>query len=147
MRVYYLDSSVAAYDLLPDGNPRVGAWIDGIIDDGGRLVSSRLLRLELARLARREHLDGSLLEEVVARVDLVEIDRRTVDFAETIEPHVNALDALHLATAWLLDPALTVATHDRAMAAAAAEMGLATIDPLAPDPGPDGREPTDGDPE
>jgi predicted nucleic acid-binding protein len=129
---HYIDSSVAAHAILPGGDSAARAWIDGAVAAGAGLVSSRLLRLELARLVRRERLETSLVEEVVARIDLVEVSRRAVDFAETIRPHVKALDALHLATAWLLDPALTLATHDRAMASAAAELGLATFDPLAP---------------
>jgi predicted nucleic acid-binding protein len=128
---YYIDSSVAAHAVLPGGNTAARDWIDWARAQGAGLVSSRLLRLELARLIRRERLDMSLLEEVVARIDLVAVSRRTLGFAETIRPHVKALDALHLATAWLLDPALTVATHDRPMALVAAEVGLATIDPLA----------------
>jgi predicted nucleic acid-binding protein len=128
---YYLDSSVAAHALLPDGDPRAATWMDQVITNGGRLVASRLLRLELTRLARRDRMSLAALEPVIARVDLAEIDRAAVDWAESIKPHVKALDALHLATAWLLDPDLVVATHDHTMAAAAVELGLATLDPFA----------------
>ncbi|MDR3360060.1 MAG: type II toxin-antitoxin system VapC family toxin [Bifidobacteriaceae bacterium] len=99
MTDYHLDSSVAAHALLPDGDPRAAAWIDHVIGDGGHLVASSLLRLELTRLARREMLTLTALEPLMARVDLVEIDRVAIDRAESIEPHVKALDSLHLATA------------------------------------------------
>lgn len=50
--------------------------------------------------------------------------------AESIERHVKALDALHLATALLIGDQVTVATHDAQMRSAAEHLGLSVVDPV-----------------
>lgn len=46
---------------------------------------------------------------------MLEITRDTHPVAESFERHVKTLDALHLATALLIDEVVTVATHDKTM--------------------------------
>lgn len=72
------------------------------------LVSSALARAEVSR-AVLPFGDGALKRagEVLARLDLVRINDRVLAKAGTIEPgEVRTLDAIHLATASLLDASL-----------------------------------------
>ena len=127
----YLDSSVALRTILdvPE-RVRLQSWMQ---TPDVTFVSSRLLRNEVIRMLRR---DGRPLHEGVPlldRVGLLDITRETHTVAESIERHVKALDALHLATALLIGDPLTVATHDSAMKAAAVQLGLMVADPVVPE--------------
>ena len=51
--------------------------------------------------------------------------------AAAIEAHIKSLDAIHLATCALLGANIGIVTHDAQMSAAAASLGLETMDPLA----------------
>jgi len=64
-------------------------------------------------------------------VNLVSIDDGVLRFAAAIEAHVKSLDAIHLATCAILGANISVVTHDVQMSAAAASLGLDTMDPLA----------------
>ena len=124
----YLDSSVALRTILdvPERR-RVQSWMQ---EAGTTFVSSRLLRTEVIRVLRR---DGRPLGDgkpLLDRVGLIDITRRVHAIAESIEPHIKTLDALHLATALLIDEAVTVATHDHAMRAVAEHLGLLVVDPV-----------------
>ena len=124
----YLDSSVALRTILdvPERR-RVQSWMQ---EAGTTFVSSRLLRTEVIRVLRR---DGRPLGDgkpLLGRVGLIDITRRVHTIAESIERHVRTLDALHLATALLIDEAVTVATHDHAMRAVAEHLGLLVVDPV-----------------
>ncbi|MDR1266333.1 MAG: PIN domain-containing protein [Propionibacteriaceae bacterium] len=138
MTLFYVDASVVGHALLADGDPRASAWLNQASRDGCHLISSRLIRLELTRLARREGLALSWVAEAAARLDLVTLDEAALGQAEGIEQHVKSLDAIHLGTALSVDPALTVVSHDGVMLRVADELGFPTLDPLAaasdPDP-------------
>ena len=124
----YLDSSVALRTILdvPERR-RVQSWMQ---EAGTTLVSSRLLRTGVIRVLRH---DGRPLGDgkpLLDRVGLIDITRRVHTIAESIERHIKTLDALHLATALLIDEAVTVATHDHAMRAVAEHLGLLVVDPV-----------------
>jgi predicted nucleic acid-binding protein len=129
--LYYIDTSVIGHAILPGGDPRAARWLTRVQAGGHQLVSSRLLRLEVARLVRRQGLDTALVEEALGQINLVDIDNPTLAQAESVQHHVKSLDAIHLGTALSIDPAITVASHDTALLAAAESLGLITIDPLA----------------
>jgi hypothetical protein len=98
--------------------------------EGPIFVSSRLLRTEVIRVLRR---DGRPLTDgtpLLDRVGLLEISRATHTVAESIERHVKTLDALHLATALLIDEPVAMATHDASMKAVAVQLGLDVTDPV-----------------
>lgn len=125
----YIDTSALGRVLLgePDG-PAVVREL-GRYD---RRVASRLLRIELRRLALRY----DLLEEadaLAATVALVPLEQTLLDHAETVEPAaVATLDAIHLVTALRLAEAGlldAVMTFDGRLAAAAAAHGLAVVAP------------------
>lgn len=127
-QVTELDSSVALRTILdiPE-RERLQTWMQS---PGTTLVSSRLLRTEMVRVLRR---DGRPLADgtpLLDRVGMLEISRETHTVAESIERHVNTLNALHLATALLVGEHVTLATHDLTMKAVAEHLGLLVTDPV-----------------
>lgn len=128
---WYIDASVALHALLPGGDLRARRWLDAVTQAGDDVFSSMLLHLELARVLRREGLDVSMARPVLDRVNLVSIDDGVLRFAAAIEAHIKSLDAIHLATCALLGANIGIVTHDAQMSAAAASLGLETMDPLA----------------
>lgn len=128
---WYIDASVALHALLPGGDLRARRWLDAVTQAGDDVFSSMLLHLELTRVLRREGLDASMVRPVLDRVNLVSIDDGVLRFAAAIEAHIKSLDAIHLATCALLGANIGIVTHDAQMSAAAASLGLETMDPLA----------------
>ncbi len=95
-------------------------------------VASRLLRVELRRVGRRE----DALEEadrLLEGVLLIPVDEDVLAAAETILPTtVGTLDAIHLATAVRLDKAGeldALMTYDKQLATGAREHGLTVLSP------------------
>jgi len=125
----YLDTSALGRILL--GEPDAPA----VLRELGRFdahVASRLLRVELRRLALRY----GLLEaagELLAAVALVPLDQTTLDVAETVLPaSLATLDAIHLVTALrLADAGLldTVMTYHARLAEGASRHGLTVLAP------------------
>jgi predicted nucleic acid-binding protein len=125
----YLDTSALGRVLL--GEPDAPA----ILRDLGRFdrhVASRLLRVELRRLALRHgRLDAA--DRLLAGVALVPVDEGVVATAETVPPATLAtLDAIHLVTALRLSDAGlldAVMTYDTRLAAGAQEHGPSVLAP------------------
>jgi uncharacterized protein len=120
----YLDTSVLGRVLL--GEPDTRAILDAL-GDFDQHISSRLLRLELRRLAFRH---GCLADadQLLAGVAMIPIDEQALAAAETIPPAtVATLDAIHLVAALRLaeaDLLDAVMTYDARLAAGAREHGL-----------------------
>ncbi len=127
---WYLDTSVALHAILPFGDPRAGAWLREREIAGDQLLSSTLLELEIARALRRERIDLRTARLVLDRTNLVSLDDGVLHVAAALEPHLKALDALHLATCSMLGYGVTLVTHDASLAAAAATLGIEHLDPL-----------------
>jgi uncharacterized protein len=126
----YLDTSALGRVLLAEPDMRA---IRGALGDFQAHVSSRLLAVELRRLALRRGLDATALLNGVALVPVTETVLRA---AEALRPaKLRTLDAIHLAT--LLStrdgavPVTTMMTYDHDLQAAAREHGLAVIAPAA----------------
>jgi predicted nucleic acid-binding protein len=121
----YLDSSVALAHLrAEDRVPSENLWAES-------LVSSRLLEYEtLSRLhsAGRGASHGEMARELLRRVALLELVEPVVGRAlEAFPLPVRTLDALHLASmTFLLEQgvALTLASYDRRLSAAAEALGI-----------------------
>jgi predicted nucleic acid-binding protein len=120
----YVDSSVfIAHLLSEDRRPAEQLWAEP-------LASSRLLEVEAwNRLHAHGWGDlGDDLRALLARLSLLEMDEPVL--ARAIEPFpipVRALDAIHLASADCLrrtGHAVSMATYDTRMGAAAREMGF-----------------------
>jgi predicted nucleic acid-binding protein len=125
----YLDTSALGRVLLDEPDKRA---IKDALDDFERVVASRLLRIELRRVAlKRGLLDRA--ESLLADISLVPLDDRILTATETLAPaSVGALDAIHLATAVQLAGAgklNAVMTYDKGLAAGAREHGIAVLSP------------------
>jgi predicted nucleic acid-binding protein len=127
----YVDTSVLGRVLL--GEPDAPA----VLRELGRYqerLASRLLRVELRRLALREGRPEAA-GELLAGVAFVPLEQSLLDEAEVVLPAtVATLDAIHLATALRLarDGVLdTVMTYDRRLAAGAAHHGLQVLAPVS----------------
>jgi uncharacterized protein len=125
----YLDTSALGRVLL--GEPAAEA----VIAELGRFeerAASRLMRIELRRLAARQGLLDAA-DRLLAGVALLPLDDAILDAAETLgPPNVGTLDAIHLATAVRLAGAgilQTVLTYDERLAEGARAHGLAVVAP------------------
>jgi uncharacterized protein len=125
----YVDTSALGRVLLgePDA-PAVLRELAGF----ERHVASRLMRIELRRLALREHaLDAA--DQLLRGVALVPLAQSILDAAEEVPPAtVATLDAIHLATALELASAgmlESVMTYDARLAEGAERHGLHVLAP------------------
>lgn len=125
----YLDTSALGRVLL--GEPDRSAILREMAAFDVR-VSSRLLRIELCRLALRHDLLDSA-DRVLMRIALLPLDDAVLTSAETTPPSaVATLDAIHLATALQLAEAGsldTVMTYDVRLAEGARQHGLTVLAP------------------
>ncbi len=96
------------------------------------LVSSRLLRVELRRMAARESL-LDIADRLLLTVALIPIDEAVLAAAETLDPAtVATLDAIHLTTALRIADSEgldKLVTYDRQLARAAELHGIAVLAP------------------
>jgi len=130
----YLDSSIVLRAVLPGpGRAAWRRWLDATATQFDALVSSRLLRTEVARVLRREQLPLTEGDKALSRIRLISVTGATFQVAESIEPNVRTLDALHLATALIIGRPLIVLTHDVTMADVAGAVGLQSSDPVGVD--------------
>jgi len=125
----YVDTGALGRVLL--GEPDAAAVIAGL-REFEQHIASRLLRVELRRLALREGLLEQA-DQLLSGVALLPLDEAVLDAAETVPPaSVATLDAIHLVTALrLADEELldTVVTYDTRLADGAREHGLSVIAP------------------
>jgi uncharacterized protein len=129
MAAVYVDTSAIGRVLLgePDG-PAVLRDLAGF----DQHVASRLLRIELRRLALREDaLEAA--DRLLDGVALIPLDDTILAASETLPPAtVATLDAIHLATALRLATAGvldTIMTYDRQLADGAVHHGLRILAP------------------
>ena len=125
----YVDTSAVGRVLL--GEPDAPAVLRDLADFDQH-VASRLLRIELRRLALREDaLEAA--DRLLDGVALIPLDDAILASSETLPPTtVATLDAIHLATALRLAIAGvldTVMTYDRRLADGAAHHGLRVLAP------------------
>ena len=125
----YVDTSAVGRVLL--GEPDAAAVLRDLAAFDQH-VASRLLRIELRRLALREDaLEAA--DRLLDGVALIPLDAAILTSSETLPPAtVATLDAIHLATAVRLAAAGvldTVMTYDRRLADGAAHHGLRVLAP------------------
>ncbi|GAB96225.1 hypothetical protein BJY21_004436 [Kineosphaera limosa] len=131
---YYLDSSVGLRILLGH-SPAAARWFDSATGSPrDRVISSRLLRTEMTRALRRLGEPLETRRAVLDHVGIVPLDHAVLQEAEAIVPHLKSLDAIHLGSALRSGvEGIVIATHDRAMAVVAGELGLDVHDPVTDD--------------
>ncbi len=142
----YLDSC-ALVKLIRDEDETVAlqSWLDDRADDV--VVTSELALAEVIRVVRRNnHTDqGELIDAdelaadldeaaaVLAATAQVAVDREILERAGALDaPMIRTLDAIHLASALALAPAVTeFVTYDRRSAEIARAAGLVVVGPTA----------------
>ena len=125
----YVDTSALGRVLL--GEPSAPAVL-AVLADFDQHVASRLLGVELRRLAlRHDLLDHA--DQLLGAVALVPMDAALLASAETVPPsEVATLDAIYLATALRLASAgavEAVMTYDLRLAEGARHHGLEVVAP------------------
>jgi uncharacterized protein len=129
MAAVYVDTSAVGRVLL--GEPDAPAVLRALAGFEQH-VASRLMRIELRRLALRE---GALeaADRLLDGVALIPLDDAILTSSETLPPAtVATLDAIHLATALRLAAAGVldaVMTYDVRLAAGAEQHGLRVLAP------------------
>ncbi|WP_315071632.1 type II toxin-antitoxin system VapC family toxin [Actinomyces massiliensis] len=130
----YVDTSAALLVLLgQEGAASAQAFLNRLASRE-RVTSSVLLQIEMMRALHRERLSLTIAQELLDGVELMPINDDVVERACAMTEELKSLDAIHLATALLLDDPrdpVTVFTHDVRLADAARSHGLAVFDPLA----------------
>ena len=126
--ILYVDTS-AAFKLVVEeaGSSALSRFVAGATDDD--LVSAWLLHTELHCAATRQAaVQHDLVEDVLARVELIDVSRFHFQRAAALPGGLRAADALHLAVA--LDArAGAILVYDAELAAAAEVAGLTVIAP------------------
>ncbi|TAM70431.1 MAG: PIN domain-containing protein [Microbacteriaceae bacterium] len=135
MRIYVDSSALIKRAIEEPESDALVAHLETRVEDGDTLVSSSLAWVEVTRALRTrlDHEHPSTVAELtdVALSGIAEfpLDARVVALARRIGPPLlRTLDALHLASATLLDADLLV-VYDGRLAAAAAELGIRTVSP------------------
>ncbi|WP_194949177.1 PIN domain-containing protein [Actinomyces trachealis] len=146
---YYLDTSFAGIALFPQQGPperrneyaRVGKRAANIIRsalDDADLYSSALIDVELTHVVHHAGLPSANIDSFLSYLRRVRIDAEVIQRARTLTKALRSLDAIHLASALILDSPtapVTLLTHDRRMSIAAAAHGLTVVDLLEDDAG------------
>jgi predicted nucleic acid-binding protein len=129
MAAVYVDTSAIGRILL--GEPDAPAVLRDLADFDQH-IASRLMRIELRRLALREGLLDAA-DQLLSGVALIPLDEAVLAAAETVPPvTVATLDAIHLATALRLATAGgldAVMTYDVRLADGAEQHGLRVLKP------------------
>ena len=128
MGIAYVDAS--ALVKLVVSEPESTAVFRWFIE-AERIVSSRIGLIETIRASSRRDHDPAHRAAVLAEVDVIELDAAIAAVASTVAPAVpRSLDAIHLATAMVLAPALDAfVTYDDRLAVAARAIGLPVMRP------------------
>ncbi|WP_350280336.1 type II toxin-antitoxin system VapC family toxin [Kribbella sp. HUAS MG21] len=133
MRVYFDSSALIKRVVVEDESTDLVDFLDARYEQGDLLASSSLAWVEVSRvvLARvKKPADaGSLIDDAMSGMDERPMTGEVVSVARRIEPLVlRSLDALHLATAVLIDADLVV-TYDERLADACRRNSLAVVAP------------------
>jgi uncharacterized protein len=134
----YLDSSALAKRPISEAESQpLERYLGNANDSGSIFVSSALAWVEVGRVLRgRLDLAGIVPTELSGRLDTAfagvaeaPVSAQVISLARRIgPPTLRSLDAIHLATATLIDADVVVA-YDRRLLQAAEELGFATASP------------------
>jgi len=133
----YLDSSALLKRVVAEPeSPAVQAALRGYIESQTALVSSSLAWIEVSRALRRasaidRHLNPDALTDIALSGVLERpMDAEVVALARRVTPRgMRSLDAIHVASALLVDADVVVSYDDR-FVAAARQHGFETIAPI-----------------
>lgn len=126
----YLDSSALVKLVVLERESRA---LRAYLRSDPDRISCGLARTEVLRAVRPSGpVAVAAARRVLRSVDLIRLDDALLDAAGMLEPlGLRSLDAIHLAAAQLVAPALRAfVTYDRRMAEAAATLGFPTSAPI-----------------
>lgn len=125
--IVYLDTSAALKMVLQEvESTAVEAYTAASTDT---FVSSWLLHTEMhCAAARQGYAASPRLEEVLARVELTDVERSDLRAAASLPGRLRSADAIHLATASRIQ-ARAMLVYDNELAEAAQAVGLQVIAP------------------
>ena len=131
MSLVYLDSSALVKLVVRE--PESAALMEFLREHAHR-VSSALALVEVPRALRRAGFgtaERRRARDILARIALVDVDRRALVTAAALDPPgLRTLDAIHLATALALrEELVALVTYDRRLAAAAESARLEALAP------------------
>ncbi|WP_162605579.1 type II toxin-antitoxin system VapC family toxin [Jiangella ureilytica] len=133
MSVYYVDTAAALKLLAHEEHSEAFAEFYDV-HASASWVSSALLRIEIVRAVARV-LPAALPDarDLLTAFDFIAIDDDIVERAmDEPDRMLRTLDAIHLATARLLDTELdALVTYDDRLAAAASDAGMTVVRPGA----------------
>jgi predicted nucleic acid-binding protein len=132
MRVYVDSSALLKRAVREDESEALEQALESYLDEGAAIVTSTLAGLEVGRALLRRT-EGTVVQEGVdaALAGIAErhLTEDIVGLARRIRPPLSrTLDALHLATAFVLDAGLLV-TYDHRLAEACRHNSLPTVAP------------------
>lgn len=130
----YLDSSALVKLVLPE--PESAALL-ALLPDWEEHVSSVIASVEVLRAARRASASEEVARraaQVIRSVHLVTLDDEVLEVASSLAPPIlRSLDAIHLASALVLEPDLgAFVAYDERLAEAARRRGITVLRPGAP---------------
>ncbi len=134
MRFYFDTSALVKRATKEKESEAMREFFSWIVDRGDNCVTSKLGRIELARVVRRQLSNNrsevnSVMRKALDNVSLYPINDAVATLAEEVgQPPLRSLDALHLATA-LTCGANAVVTYDERMRRAAFDEGILVIQP------------------
>lgn len=134
MRVYADSSALVKRVVVEPESDALVEILDGYATAGALLVSSSLAWIEVTRVLRVRHARersrvAADVEGALSGVAEHPLSPEVVSLARRVDPDaLRSLDAMHLATALLID-ADVVLTYDVRLADACADNGLAVVGP------------------
>ena len=138
MRVYLDSSALVKRAVTEAGSEQLRDAIDELRQVGDELCSSSVAWIEVSRVLRSRLENEApariveLVDTALSGVDEVPVGSVVASLARRIgSPSMRSLDAIHLATASVIDADVVVA-YDRRLLLVAAEMGFATLSPGEP---------------
>ncbi len=137
MRCYLDSSAILKRVVVEDNSDHFVAWLDDRHRAGDVVVSSSLAWIEVARALRsRANTEfpsvASTVDDALSGINEYPMIAEVVAVARRVMPSVlRSLDAIHLASALLLE-ADVVAAYDERLIAACEENGLSVVAPGLP---------------
>lgn len=128
--VVYLDAS-ALVKLVVADEPEGAALAAFLAEAHSTEVSSEIAAVEVSRAARRRGAPVARIDDVMARVALVELTPEIAAAASAVEPPtVRTLDAIHVATAASFGTRLEcLVAYDERLLGVARALGLPVASP------------------
>lgn len=127
MTTAYADASAIVKLIIAEAG---SSAMKRFVDQFDEVITSRVGVIEVRRTAARRGGAASMVDEVLARFAVVELDNGIAATASVLSPPaIRTLDVIHIATALTLYQVDALATYDTRLAEAARAVGLTVASP------------------